>query len=65
MSGQRDLERDFLAHQNMLLEKQKAEEMTKQKSEEKKVKRTEFLLDILKAVIVAAITLFIEHFIVH
>ena len=65
MSGQRELEKQFRDFQDKLSAKKQAEEMSKKKAEEKKVKRTEFLLDLLKALIVAAFTLIVEHFVAH
>lgn len=65
MPGQRELEKQFRDFQDKLSAKKQAEEMSKKKAEEKKVKRTEFLLDLLKALIVAAFTLIVEHFVAH
>lgn len=45
------------------LKKQKAEDVAKKKAEEKRKKRSDFLLDLFKALIVAVVTLVIEHFV--
>lgn len=61
MSGQREFEKYAKQLAEVSRKQQQAKEMAKKKAEEKRVKRADFLFELVKALTVSIVTLVLEH----
>lgn len=61
MSGQREFEKYAKQLAEASRKQQQAKEMAEKKAEEKRVKRADFLFELVKALAVAGVTLLVEH----
>ncbi len=61
MSGQREFEKYAKQLAEASRKQQQAKEMAEKKAEEKRIKRADFLFELVKALAVAGVTLLVEH----